>query len=520
MNPGASDADALPRCPDDRSPDSSPVRLRTFRRITSLAGLAALLISAWQLWERTRPVPLEIGPETTRIVEPLRNDGFVDYLEALNRKRQKGVTPENNAVVPLMRAVGPEEVSKPTRQEYFDRLGIADLPDEGDYFVNELKYADRLADRDGRPVQEVRESHNKESAEARSRPWKSAEFLDVHRRIEANTGPLERVIEASRCSEFFAPLTNANRPLTTGLAPPPIHSLRSLGRELQSRAMLHCGEGRIHAAQEDLLTIRRLAQRVRGDAIDLLVGLDLLRQSASGVGQLISTPEMTDDSLRQLLEAWHAIGDWHDPVDVIDRECRFESLDAVGDLVRQENVAPWQSKPGYDVNLILRDVNVYFDESVRTLRAGPPSKVYFDFLDQAPVRPRPPWLKTLLNKRTVRSQAIVSEFQQNEHTALEMIYRAVILGQVYDELVPLAVAVARHRAKTGHAPRQLAELVPDFLDQVSIDPWSGEPYLYRVQEDRVTVYSVGPDGEDDGGERPYNDGDILLDIPLRAAASQ
>ena len=38
---------------------------------------------------------------------PLREGGYIDYVAALNERMKQGVTPENNAMVLLVRALGP-----------------------------------------------------------------------------------------------------------------------------------------------------------------------------------------------------------------------------------------------------------------------------------------------------------------------------------------------------------------------------------------------------------------------------
>lgn len=47
---------------------------------------------------------ITLSVATTRILEPLDEDGYVDYLGALNRMASAGVTPENNAAVLFARA--------------------------------------------------------------------------------------------------------------------------------------------------------------------------------------------------------------------------------------------------------------------------------------------------------------------------------------------------------------------------------------------------------------------------------
>ena len=79
--------------------------------------------------------PFTISRETTRIVEPLRADGYVDYCAALNAICAAGVTPENNAVVAIWQVLGPKSISADDRQRYFELLGVPSPPAEGDYLI-------------------------------------------------------------------------------------------------------------------------------------------------------------------------------------------------------------------------------------------------------------------------------------------------------------------------------------------------------------------------------------------------
>src|SRR5690606_33997792 len=49
-----------------------------------------------------------IGRQTTRVVKPLRKDGYPDYFGAVNEYCSVGVNSRNNAVAGLVRAFGPE----------------------------------------------------------------------------------------------------------------------------------------------------------------------------------------------------------------------------------------------------------------------------------------------------------------------------------------------------------------------------------------------------------------------------
>jgi hypothetical protein len=62
-----------------------------------------------------------------------------------------------------------------------------------------------------------------------------------------------------------------------------------------------------------------------------------------------------------------------------------------------------------------------------------------------------------------------------------------------------ARAAERFRRCHGRWPAELQELVPAYLAAVPQDPFTSRPLLVRRTADGLVVYSVGPDGTDDGG---------------------
>ena len=86
------------------------------------------------------PICHTISNETTYLTEPLRKDGSVDYVSALNERYSQGVTPQNNAAILFWKAVGPEEILSEYRSRYFEMLGVPPLPEKGDYYVDLEKY--------------------------------------------------------------------------------------------------------------------------------------------------------------------------------------------------------------------------------------------------------------------------------------------------------------------------------------------------------------------------------------------
>jgi hypothetical protein len=65
----------------------------------------------------------------------------------------------------------------------------------------------------------------------------------------------------------------------------------------------------------------------------------------------------------------------------------------------------------------------------------------------------------------------------------------------------IRVALERFKLAKGAYPKDLAEVVPAYLDKLLLDPFSGKPYGYRLEADGHFVFwSVGEDLKDDGGK--------------------
>ena len=78
-----------------------------------------------------------------------------------------------------------------------------------------------------------------------------------------------------------------------------------------------------------------------------------------------------------------------------------------------------------------------------------------------------------------------------------------------NDAVMTAIAIKRYRRDRGQIPKDLEQLVPDFLKQVPTDPIDGKPLRYVVKDSEYLLYSVGKNGVDDGGQGDY-DPDIVF----------
>jgi hypothetical protein len=76
---------------------------------------------------------------------------------------------------------------------------------------------------------------------------------------------------------------------------------------------------------------------------------------------------------------------------------------------------------------------------------------------------------------------------------------AVNRWRAISRLLQTDLALRRYRDRHSSLPSTLAELVPDELPNVPIDPFSGQALIYRAADGDFTLYSVGRDRQDNAG---------------------
>jgi hypothetical protein len=68
----------------------------------------------------------------------------------------------------------------------------------------------------------------------------------------------------------------------------------------------------------------------------------------------------------------------------------------------------------------------------------------------------------------------------------------------------IGIALELYHREHKKWPESLAELSPRYLPTLPADPINGKPLHYKIVNDRPIVYSVGVDGDDDGGRTAKN----------------
>jgi hypothetical protein len=84
---------------------------------------------------------------------------------------------------------------------------------------------------------------------------------------------------------------------------------------------------------------------------------------------------------------------------------------------------------------------------------------------------------------------------------------------VDNRLLATTLALRAYRLDHGAYPASLETLAPKYLPSVPQDPFGSGALRYRLTSSGYSLYSVGPDGKDDGGT-PINrhDGHIGFQV--------
>jgi hypothetical protein len=111
--------------------------------------------------------------------------------------------------------------------------------------------------------------------------------------------------------------------------------------------------------------------------------------------------------------------------------------------------------------------------------------------------------------------------------AVNKVAAACLRSRVELRCAIAAVAAERYRRQKGQWPDKLETLhQAGYLTQVPVDLYDGKPLRFLRLDDGLLIYSVGPDGADNGGlidrDKPYSSGtDMgfrLWDVPRRRQA--
>lgn len=485
---------------------AEPPRKRR-RWLLILGGLIVLLIGAL-LWPR----PLKPGPDTTRITGPLRADGSIDYAAALNEIHSKDVTPENNAAVLLVQAIGPAVIEPELQLEFFRQLGFGPLPVQGEYL--QPLGAAYIADR------EVLKRVQDEMEASYRAPWQPADHPELAEWLTANEKPLELCVAASERPRFYLPLVVPPGETLIVASLQPVQQMREIARMLCSRVTLRLGAGDVAGALADVNALHRLSRRLGEHPliISRLVAFALESMACRSDGAIIQSGLLTAEQAREQRATLGGLPPFPPMADLIDQGERYVSLDAV---YGQLNPSAWH--PGrLNANVVYQRINAAYDESLAAMKLDTLADQRADLTALAArlrARGTPGWEllgRMLIGPRSAISGQIGDSLAALLQPAIEQAVIGDVRTRLKQQLTIVGYALAEYKAVHGAYPDTLGALVPDLLDTIPVDPFGEEPIHYVLNAERGTflLYGVGANGKDDQGRQSGGGDDVGFgDVP-------
>ncbi len=475
-------------------------------------------------------LPFTISKETTRITEPLKPDGSVDYAAALNARLSQGVTPANNAAALLMQAIGADAVPEAQRKKFFQTLGIAAPSGKGS-LQNIAQFAKE---------QNQQKAFDQQS-EAMQHPWSRKDLPMVADWLDANADAIKIVIEASKRPRFFVPfasedddpLLNTPLELTT--------SMRVFYRLLNARAMLALGDGRIEDAQNDLLACHRLARLLgqQPTMLETLVSYALDAVACQGDHEFAQSEKVTGLQLGAYRQKLAELPPLPKMSEKLDKGERLVSLDAICNLATQKtdggalgvpNNQAWKRMLGLTINwdLILKQFNEEYDQIVAALqltdfsaRQAQMSKLETELKKLQAEANQPAQIALILlgvdPPRAVVSRQIGNVLLGLLMPAIRQASTAEVRAETRRDMTLVALAIGEYHRDEGRYPEKLADLSPEYFKTIPQDGFTNKPLQYQPQKDGYLLYSVGANGKDDQGQRASaahpNADDLALCVP-------
>ncbi len=304
-------------------------------------------------------LPFTVSRETTHITAPLREDGYPDYVAAINEIASRDVTPENNAFIPLYELIYRPGFASgvpgdPAHDRFFQELGVKPFPDEGLRFRSYQWYLNQLIGRKEKlPLSEpgslyhlydlpdqhritytrFQETLEKQIKVALRRPWKQSEFSVMAGWLRSNQQILERFRKATRGARYYSPLI----PNSEGLLGMRKYSvmgtseLRAVAKAALVRATLNLGEGRIVEAIQDALACHRLGRLISQSPGTYypLIGLTLDSEACQADMVIAHHGKLTLEQLTNWRQELQRLPPLLKMVDKLDATGRYDFLDHV-----------------------------------------------------------------------------------------------------------------------------------------------------------------------------------------------
>ena len=345
----------------------------------------------------------------------------------------------------------------------------------------------------------------------------------AERWLQEHNDALELIIEGSRRPYYWREYeTETAESGMIGVLMPNISDFRRLAFNLRLRAWIRAEQGRYQDASDDVKSCYRFGQHLKGDKvlIEQLVGIGIEALSVQTIRDIVGGYEIDSTVLADLQDSFEQIVAGENFVPSLKAEkllvydeiqrCFTEDRFGGGHLYLSR-ISSLKSDYQNDV----MDVETIFSPQ-QWPRAV---KVLFAHPDKEKTRETADCLYDFWTKYYLKTPCqIKAEGIDAEKETLKIVEGNVFLqilapidlvrvNQIArrnktDVHATVAVlAILRYSKDKGSYPEDLEQLISaGYLKQLPIDHFVDKPLSYKKTEDNFILYSVGPNGTDEGGE--------------------
>jgi hypothetical protein len=327
--------------------------------------------------------------------------------------------------------------------------------------------------------------------------------------------------EASKRSRYFIPFNGGNRPTTlVTVLLPHLSPLREAGIALLTRAMIRLNDGDTTGFADDIRAGHRLARLLEQDStlVGRMVAIGLERRTCRAQQLGIVSGKLSPQQMRQMLDELQGLPPRPSMTDAVDFGERFIGLDFMQALARSDDQGRAQLFNGLfgssnpeiafriwpiDYDSCMRNLNRGYDETIAAMQkpTWPDRTFAFDLQQlRLDLKRREGLVRMMLSSGWPEMMLLPSLRGACERTES---------AETDANLLQVSLALELFKSEHGEYPQTLAPLQPRYRVTVPVDGFSEKPLIYARSEKGYTLYSVGPDMNDNGGKGD----DIVVTMP-------
>ena len=277
-----------------------------------------------------------------------------------------------------------------------------------------------------------------------------------------------------------------------------IQSTRLLGID----AVIKAEDGDVEKAIDQCLAARRFLQSYLQEPflISYLVGMACIKQVAVCLDHIVSDREIETEILREILDEWDSYP-WKEGLLWALKSERTLGLETALLYLRGEHDLDvgrgggffyWWFRPIYKSEIIW--MTGQYDRLLKEAQMP-----YYSLGDSEELEQRmnsAPWYYKMAG-------VLVPN-------AVTVMFKRATLDAMF-ETARIGMACKIYKNLHGDFPEDLADLAPEIIEKIPVDPFTGDPFIYKKQDSSFIVYSIGSNLKDDGGRGTWRITSLVME---------